>query len=171
MGSSFKSGPGGTTVPVFKIYQHPRFNVNVFLDFDFAILELSSPIVFNANQRPIQLPLGGAVVDDRATYFVSGWGATNSPVEPDSMLRRAIVLPTDQALCQSAYEPMIVSASMICAAAPGRDSCQGDSGGPLSSGSVLYGVVSWGNGCALKDYPGVYAQVSAAIPWISSIVR
>ena len=42
---------------------------------------------------------------------------------------------------------------------------QGDSGGPLydADNNVLVGVVSWGYGCALPQYPGVYAQVSARV--------
>ena len=45
----------------------------------------------------------------------------------------------------------------------------GDSGGPLiceTDGSpVLYGITSWGYGCALEGYPGVYAKVSAFSRW------
>ena len=63
---------------------------------------------------------------------------------------------------------------MMCAGEAGHDSCQGDSGGPLTCGEddkILCGIVSWGRGCALRGYPGVYAKVSAYIGWIEGIVR
>jgi len=53
---------------------------------------------------------------------------------------------------------------MVCAGVPegGKDSCQGDNGGPLvlkNSGRQV-GIVSWGNGCAEKGYPGVYSNLA-----------
>ena len=32
--------------------------------------------------------------------------------------------------------------------------------------AILVGVVSRGQGCALKDYPGIYARVTEVLPWI-----
>ncbi|MBN3295442.1 KLKB1 protein, partial [Amia calva] len=47
----------------------------------------------------------------------------------------------------------------------------GDSGGPLvcrKTGQpwVLAGLTSFGAGCALKDYPGVFTRVSSYRDWI-----
>ena len=55
---------------------------------------------------------------------------------------------------------------MLCAGEEGKDSCKGDSGGPLTCDGYHCGVVSWGYGCALAAYPGVYTQTSYFVDWI-----
>ena len=54
----------------------------------------------------------------------------------------------------------------------GKDTCQGDSGGPLfrSDPFRLVGIVSWGQGCAVAGYPGVYTRVADFIDFVQSVV-
>ena len=65
-----------------------------------------------------------------------------------------------------------ITANMLCAISNGKDSCQGDSGGPVvikgddGPADVQVGVVSWAYGCAIDQFPGVYARVSRAYDWI-----
>ena len=73
---------------------------------------------------------------------------------------------------------MMSTDDMICAGFPqgGKDSCSGDSGGPLvvidnDDHATLVGVVSWGIGCALPDFPGVYGKVSSFMDWIQIVVQ
>ena len=72
-------------------------------------------------------------------------------------------------ICKSYYGSNDITDGMICAGEEGKDSCQGDGGGPMvDHAGKQVGVVSWGIGCALAGYPGVFARVSYYADWISS---
>lgn len=78
--------------------------------------------------------------------------------------------------CNALYQPYgnTVYSDMICAGVKGggKDACQGDSGGPLvlTNTSTIIGVVSWGRGCAVADFPGVYNSVASHYTWIQTQV-
>ncbi len=113
---------------------------------------------------------------------VSGWGDTRAEAPGSQGLDgsypsdlRAVQIPLVPAsTCGAAYaDPFSsqpITSRMLCAGAPegGRDSCFGDSGGPLLVGGppggppsdyVLAGLVSFGEGCAQTESPGVYASI------------
>merc|ERR1712200_259966 len=139
---------------------------------DFVILKLSSALTFNDDVGPICLPNPDHAPDATGqTCFVSGWGTLESGGSSPSELQWVAVPTVTNEQCSQAYNNGITD-SMICAGLPegGKDSCQGDSGGPFvcrdDGKAVLTGVVSFGIGCALPDYPGVYARVTAVLDWV-----
>ena len=81
----------------------------------------------------------------------------------------------------SKEEGVVVTNDMLCAnnVKERQDACSGDSGGPLlaklstSNKPILWsliGIVSWGIGCSLPNYPGVYSRVASEIDWIESTI-
>ena len=61
---------------------------------------------------------------------------------------------------------------MFCAGylVGGIDACKGDSGGPaiakIADRYFIFGIVSWGIGCAHKNKLGVYTNVTHYENWI-----
>mmetsp|Transcript_24864 Transcript_24864/g.52059 ORF Transcript_24864/g.52059 Transcript_24864/m.52059 type:complete len:283 (-) Transcript_24864:263-1111(-) len=117
-------------------------------------------------------------VGDEAT--VMGWGDTDIDLDVSTLSN--VLLEVDVNVISNkdcddssgtidgwadSYKGQITS-NMLCAKANLQDSCQGDSGGPLVTRGAekQIGVVSWGIGCASRDFPGVYARVSRAYSWI-----
>ena len=113
-------------------------------------------------------------MEDGTLLGVSGWGNTKNPLESDDSLRHVVVPKVNQLECEAALKKWRnVTDRMICAGYKegGKDSCQGDSGGPLSVNNTLVGVVSWGDGCAEPNLPGVYARVAAVVDWVNAIIQ
>jgi len=147
---------------VAQIIRHPNYNANTYAN-DIAVMRLSSAFTLGTYVRAATLPSSGAGVS--GNLVVCGWGTTSQGGSLSAILLKVTVPFVNTATCQQAYGNQIV-AGMICAGTGGKDSCQGDSGGPLHSGNTLVGIVSWGYGCAVAGYPGVYASVPYYRSWI-----
>ncbi len=105
---------------------------------------------------------------------VSGWGAIREGGPISNTLRKVQIPMVSTAACNIFYGPGSITNQMVCAGytTGGKDSCQGDSGGPLittvAGVPIQIGIVSWGNGCALARYPGVYTRITSLYPWIKA---
>ncbi|KAI8818884.1 uncharacterized protein EV422DRAFT_123891 [Fimicolochytrium jonesii] len=161
---------GGIDYDVTKIIPHPEFTQNPVPLNDLAIWVLKRKTAGGKTQPTASLSTDATTP---ASLIVSGWGTLSSGGEQPDILQEVSVPIMDQKKCQQ-YLGGAENApdSTICAGKDegGVDSCQGDSGGPLFSTNAgqatLYGIVSWGNGCAAAKQPGVYTRVSSFADWI-----
>uniref|UniRef100_A0AAY5KLA4 Peptidase S1 domain-containing protein n=1 Tax=Esox lucius TaxID=8010 RepID=A0AAY5KLA4_ESOLU len=156
---------------------NPEYNGTPY-DNDIALLRLSSPVTFTDFIRPVCLAASGSAVNNGADVWLTGWGNINEGVSlpPPGTLQEVEVPVVGNRECDCLYGGRITD-NMLCAGflQGGKDTCQGDSGGPMVMEQfavwVQPGIVSWGNGCARPNYPGVYARVSQYQSWITSHIR
>ncbi|XP_029437241.1 serine protease 55-like [Rhinatrema bivittatum] len=165
---------GKELLRVKKIIIHPEYNAHDFNN-DVGLLLLSTPIEFNVLKTPICLPSAGNFSNkDWTTCFVVGWGTT----EPGkhrfpNILQKVEAELVDWDLCK---QRVMITRNMLCAGFEegGRSACVGDSGGPLVCKTwkdyrwYEVGIVSWGQGCAEKRSPSIYALVSNYVNWIET---
>ncbi|XP_070684944.1 ST14 transmembrane serine protease matriptase a isoform X2 [Pempheris klunzingeri] len=153
-----------------QIIPHPNYNAYTY-DNDIALMELDSPVTYTDYIRPICLPASQHDFPSGNTVWITGWGATREGGFAATVLQKAQVRIINRSVCNDLMAGQITS-RMLCAGVliGGVDACQGDSGGPLSSPSgsrmFLAGVVSWGDGCARRNKPGIYTTVTKFRGWI-----
>uniref|UniRef100_H3C597 Zmp:0000001114 n=1 Tax=Tetraodon nigroviridis TaxID=99883 RepID=H3C597_TETNG len=166
------SGSGGATIrPIRRILLHPKYD-QFTSDSDIALLELSSPVAFTDLVQPVCVPSPSHTFKTGTSCHVTGWGVLMEDGELASRLQEASVKIISRNICNKLYDDA-VTPRMLCAGnlQGGVDACQGDSGGPLvclerGRRWFLAGIVSWGEGCARLNRPGVYTQVVKFTDWI-----
>ncbi|XP_029301572.1 ST14 transmembrane serine protease matriptase a [Cottoperca gobio] len=153
-----------------RVISHPNYNAYTF-DNDIALMELDSPVAYSDYIRPICLPAPQHDFPSGDIVWITGWGATREGGFAATVLQKAKVRIINHSVCDELMDGQITS-RMFCAGVltGGVDACQGDSGGPLSSPAssrmFLAGVVSWGDGCARRNKPGIYTAVTKFRGWI-----
>jgi len=167
---SLNRNSGGVLVGVSSVTVHPSYR-SASQDFDVAIWKLSTSIPTSSTIGYAALPAANSDPVAGSTTTVAGWGALSEGGSSPTVLYKVDVPVVSRASCRSSYGTSAITNNMFCAgvAAGGRDSCQGDSGGPIVDASrVLIGLVSWGQGCAQPNYPGVYSRVSTLLSFINA---
>lgn len=163
---------GGRIFNVQAFGVHPKFNT-MTLNYDVAYLRLNESVTFSRDIAAIPMSNRKDTVKHGELGTIYGWGIQHqnylkSPIH----LQYAKIPVIDTMLCQQMMLNRI-SGTMFCAGyiKGGVDACQNDSGGPFIINNKLYGIVSWGNGCAMPGRPGVYTNVSVVRPWIDEVLR
>jgi secreted trypsin-like serine protease len=125
---------------------------------DVAVMTLATPF---EGVETLPLETDPAADSEGAPSVVYGWGDTKD-TGPADVFQKVAVPVLGDAYCGEVYSGQFVANGEVCAGYKegGKDSCQGDSGGPLVLNGRLFGVVSWGDGCAQAGKPGVYAEVA-----------
>jgi secreted trypsin-like serine protease len=153
-----------------EIIIHPDYDPVTFNN-DYALIKLSSP----SDVPPVKLI--DSSFDTHGLHATAmGWGLTieNNFVSSSPVLKEVVLPVIPNPVCQSAYNPITISDSMLCAGTPtgGKATCDGDRGGPLITNvhneMRLLGIDSWGEGCGKPDLPGVFSRIHTAWPFIEN---
>jgi secreted trypsin-like serine protease len=165
MGSVDLQSPNRITRKSTYVRQAPGYNGN---GKDWALIKLASPVNLPT------LKTANTTAYNSGTFTVAGWGANREGGAQQRYMLKAQVPFVSDTSCRSSY-PSLIANEEICAGYTqgGVDTCQGDSGGPMfrrdaANAWIQVGIVSWGNGCARPNYPGVYTEVSTFASAIAS---
>ena len=176
-GSNQKSS-GGERVYANQLFIHPSYDSSTY-DHDIALIELNEAVTAPKTGTIDRLTSNeNTAMPEGSTVWVAGWGTTaeGGNTSEDLLKVSVNVSYAESCAANSGYFESEITDNMICAGIPGggQDACQGDSGGPLfrydDNDLWLAGIVSWGIGCALSSYPGVYTRVANYDSWINQVM-
>uniref|UniRef100_A0A673UJ59 tryptase n=1 Tax=Suricata suricatta TaxID=37032 RepID=A0A673UJ59_SURSU len=179
-----RPGPHAVYARVKRVERNPLYQ-GMASSADVALVELEAPVTFTSHILPVCLPDPSVVFEAGMNCWVTGWG---SPSEEDRLpnprvLQKLAVPIIDTPRCnllskdaEFGFQPKTIKDDMLCAgfAEGKKDACKGDSGGPLvclvGQSWLQAGVISWGEGCARRNRPGVYIRVTSHHNWIHRII-
>jgi len=170
--------PSQQVMTIEKAIVNPKYDA-AKITHDVTLVKFTQDVQLNDNIIPICLPQKGESLKGGDNVVTIGWGTTQSGGEESRVLMQVEVPVVDSAVCAKAY-PNMIDETMVCAGnleQGGIDSCQGDSGGALMAKRnaqwELFGIVSWGRGCAEPHYPGVYGYVEGPdmLDWILATLQ
>jgi len=157
--------PYQRTHQIEQIIIHPQWD-STTVDNDIALIKLTTEISYNSKVGPVCLPFNVDYSNlDQKPSIVMGYGVTETNGFQTTTLHDVTLSIESRADCRKYNDKYRdeVTNNMLCTYTSDKDACQGDSGGPLvySTGGnlVQIGVVSWGQGCAKENNPGVYSYV------------
>lgn len=174
--NNLNDSSGAVVRGVKGIYIHPSFrDVSGDLYNDVALILLDAPI---NTVTPINVATSPVAVTTGAAVRAIGWGDTKSSPRFPTELQEVDLSIASISSARQAYGVFNLDNRHLAAIANGKDTCGGDSGGPLfdvdgangGTSPLLVGITSYGLGCAVRNVPGIYANVGNFFPWISAFL-
>ncbi|XP_053378376.1 uncharacterized protein LOC128548056 [Mercenaria mercenaria] len=179
----------GTTRTFKSFVVHPKFGDQAPYDNDAALIELDSPVEYTDSIRPICLE--PADYNDRVFLEnsdslspvpgkVTGCGQKRNRGGSVKNLQELHLPYVDREECEDSLgrNKNMLTDRMFCAGSKIErtgDTCGGDSGGGLvmatSTRWVQTGIVSWGMGCDVNKYYGIYTDVGKLYNWIEGVTH
>lgn len=155
---------------------HPRNDPGTAL-YDVAVVQLvRPPQSFTPTPIDLVAPGDAALWEPGDTARFTGWGVDEIG-QPISQLQEAEDPIQADADCRARYTGRLFrGTTMLCVGEVGQGGgtsspCFGDSGGPLTvldgGRPVLIGLVLGGLRCGDPNYPAIFTQVSAAVPFLT----
>lgn len=169
-GATLLTDANGVRRAVAKVYTPKAYNGQT-LNSDVAVLKLKAPL---EGRNIATIELCNASFKAGELIKVSGWGLTSERNKQISQQVRSVevALITRKSCVQQYRMRGTISNTMFCASIPGvKDACEGDSGGPAVYQGQLCGIVSWGLGCARRNFPGVYTSVKTVRGFIDKALK
>ncbi|TMW48339.1 hypothetical protein DOY81_006565 [Sarcophaga bullata] len=151
---------------VSNIITSDHFNYNTFRD-DLALLILNQSIPETYKSAEVIKLNTNVNLKDGLTCYVSGWGLTENNNHALKLMIAEVPI-ISRTTCSLNYGADAILDGMLCAGYMDgkRDACSGDSGGPLVCDDQLVGITSFGLGCAVAGFPGVYTNVAYYNNWL-----
>ncbi|XP_043911346.1 duodenase-1-like [Protopterus annectens] len=162
-----KKEPSQERLQILEQYRHPKYYVKDDIPYnDIMLLKLARAPRLTKQVQIIALPKKDHNISVNTICDVAGWGKTEQGCLSKFLMEVSVPI-ISQKSCSKFFPTL--DKTMMCANKPPsrKDSSQGDSGGPLVCNGVAEGIVSFGT----HKPPGVYAQISRFLPWISRIMK
>jgi secreted trypsin-like serine protease len=149
---------------VSRVLVHPDYDEDRSTS-DVALLRLAAPV--SVPTIKLATAADDALEAEGQRVTVTGWG-DRTPIAGGGLLTTSRLQEVELSVvgdraCGDANNGFD-AATGVCAEGLLKDSCQGDSGGPLfartPAGFTQIGVVSYGLGCGVPTFPGVYSEVN-----------
>ncbi|OQV18457.1 putative Atrial natriuretic peptide-converting enzyme [Hypsibius exemplaris] len=178
---------------IVRVIHHENYNDPVgSTSNDIALIKLDRAVVFSNDAMPACLPnktvhakpFVQAGSSGRRVCYVAGWGRLydgQSAIDGGKIgagsdqLQQVAIEVMPMPVCKAYMTGYTIMDNAFCGGYDNGkfDSCQGDSGGPLVCDDgrgrwSLFGIVSWGLGCAQPKAPGIYTNVAMMREWIDS---